>query len=84
VGPEFGEDEGKTIIIVCALYGLKSSGAAWRSHFAKSLQDLSCNPTYTDPNVWMVRPAYNISGDQYYEYIWYTLTIEYRMHPPTY
>ena len=37
-GPEFGEDEGKTIIIVCALYGLKSSSAAW--HFANSLRTL--------------------------------------------
>ena len=27
-GPEFGADEGKTIIIVRALYGLKSSGAS--------------------------------------------------------
>ena len=27
-GPEFGADEGKTAIIVRALYGLKSSGAA--------------------------------------------------------
>jgi hypothetical protein len=28
-GPEFGEDEGKITIIVCALYGLKGSGAAY-------------------------------------------------------
>jgi hypothetical protein len=38
-GPEFGEDEGCTLVIVRALYGLKSSGAAWRSHFAGSLRD---------------------------------------------
>ena len=35
-GPEFGEDEGKLAIIVFALYGLKGSRAAWRSHFAAS------------------------------------------------
>ena len=33
-GPEFGEHTGAVILIVCALYGLKSSGAAWRAHFA--------------------------------------------------
>ena len=27
-GPKFGSDEGKTAIIIRALYGLKSSGAA--------------------------------------------------------
>lgn len=36
-GPEFGEKEGHPVIIVQALYGLKSSGAAWCTHFAQSL-----------------------------------------------
>jgi hypothetical protein len=35
-GPEFGEHQGKVIIVVRALYRLKSSGAAWR----KLLQDM--------------------------------------------
>jgi hypothetical protein len=29
LGPEFGLDSGKSAIIVCALYGLKSAGAAF-------------------------------------------------------
>ena len=29
-GPEFGSDNGCIMLIVRALYGLKSSGAAWR------------------------------------------------------
>ncbi len=29
LGPEFGLDSGKRAIIVCALYGLKSTGAAF-------------------------------------------------------
>ena len=29
LGPEFGEDQGKTAIIVRALYGLKSAGASF-------------------------------------------------------
>ena len=34
IGPEFGADAGKKAIIVRALYGLKSSGAAFRNHLA--------------------------------------------------
>ena len=29
LGPEFGHDSGKSAVIVCALYGLKSAGAAF-------------------------------------------------------
>ena len=32
LGPEHGEDMGKKATIVRALYGLKSSGAAFRAH----------------------------------------------------
>ena len=39
-GPEFDEDEGEVMIVVRALYGLKSSGAAWRAMFAESLTGL--------------------------------------------
>ncbi len=34
LGPEFGPNAGKTAIIVRALYGLKSAGAAFRAHLA--------------------------------------------------
>ena len=33
LGPEFGHDTGRSAIIVHALYGLKSAGAAFRVHF---------------------------------------------------
>jgi len=37
-GAEFGaEFEGRPVLIVRALYGLKSSGAAWRAHLANTL-----------------------------------------------
>ena len=32
LGTEFGDEQGKKVIIVRALYGLKSAGAAFRSH----------------------------------------------------
>jgi len=40
-GPEFGPElEGKSVLIIRALYGLNSSGAAWRAHLASTLQQL--------------------------------------------
>ena len=39
-GPKFGQDEGKVIIIVMALYGLKSSGAAFRTFLAERLENM--------------------------------------------
>ena len=52
-GPEFGEHNGAVVLIVHALYGLKSSGAARRVHFAQSLRDLGIESCVGgDPNVW--------------------------------
>ncbi len=34
LGPEFGQDAGKSAVIVRALYGLKSACAAFRAHLA--------------------------------------------------
>ena len=34
LGPKFGNDAGKRAVIVRALYGLKSAGAAFRAHLA--------------------------------------------------
>ena len=68
-GPEFGpEDCGKTMLIVRALYGLKSSGAAFRSFLAETLFDLGFKPSVADPDVWM-RPAIKECGFKYWEYV---------------
>ena len=37
LGTEFGENKGKTAIIVRALYGLASSGASFRNHLEDSM-----------------------------------------------
>ena len=70
-GPEFGPiEQGKIALIVRALYGLKSSGAMWRSHFAATLRDLGFTSSLADPDVWM-RPSV-LPGDhnqEYYEYV---------------
>jgi len=40
-GPEFGQEyQGRSFLIVRALYGLKSSGATWRAHLANTLHQL--------------------------------------------
>jgi hypothetical protein len=52
-GPEFGSNEGRPAIIVRALYGLKSSGARWRDHFASILSQIGFTSSKADPDVWM-------------------------------
>lgn len=51
-GKEFGSHAGEPIIIVRALYGLKSSGAAWWSHLAMTLTSLGYTSCLADPDVW--------------------------------
>ena len=68
-GLEFGQNyQGRFAIIRRALYGLKSSGAAWRAQFAGTLSDLGFTSSLADPDVWM-RPACKNEGYKYYEYI---------------
>jgi hypothetical protein len=40
LGPEFGDNAGKRALIVRALYGLKSAGAAFRNHLAECMKHL--------------------------------------------
>jgi len=65
-GKEFGSDEGSVMIIVRALYGLKTSGTAWRAAFAEKLTEMGYKSTKADPDVWIwesVKP----NGFWYYE-----------------
>ena len=56
-GPEFGSDKGSVMIIARALYGLKSSGAAWRSTLAQTMEIMGYRPTQADPDVWTKRAS---------------------------
>ena len=67
-GKEFGKYEGQTVIIIQALYGLKSSGAAWQSHLSQTLQDLGFTSSLADPDVWY-KEATKPDGFRYYEYV---------------
>ena len=40
LGPEFGSDSGKKAMIVRLMYGLKSSGAAFRNHLADCMYNM--------------------------------------------
>jgi hypothetical protein len=62
-GPEFGNLEGHTMIIVKALYRLRTSGARFHQKFADTLGSLGFTPSYADPDVWM-RDA-----GTFYEYV---------------
>jgi hypothetical protein len=50
---ETGSDSGKVLVLTRALYGLKSSGAAWRADLAGTLRDLGYTSTQADPDVWI-------------------------------
>jgi hypothetical protein len=50
------------------LYGLKSSGAAWRAHLASTMQELNFISCLADPDVWL-RPAQKADGTEHYEYV---------------
>ena len=67
-GPEFGSDEGSVMIILRALYELKSSGAAFRSLLANQLHDIGYKSTKGGPDVW-IRPAIKCDGYEYYEMV---------------
>jgi hypothetical protein len=62
-GPEFGEREGHTLLIIKALYGLKSSGARWHERFADILRQVGFVECKAEPDIWM-----RDKGD-HYEYI---------------
>ncbi len=53
LGPEFGKDKGRKAIVVRALYGLKSAGAAFRSHLADCMRQLEYESNKADPDLWM-------------------------------
>jgi hypothetical protein len=68
-GPEFGQGkEGQPVMIVRALYGLRSSGAHLQGHLAATLREAGFKACKADADVWM-RPAVKADGSEYYEYV---------------
>ena len=67
LGKEFGHDEGKTAIIVRALYGLKSAGAAFRAHLASFMRQMEHTSCKADPDLWL-KAEKKPDGTPYYAY----------------
>ncbi len=64
LGPEFSIDAGKSAIIACALYGLKSTGAAFCAHLASFMRQMGYTYCKADPDLWYkaeTRPAEGLS-----------------------
>ena len=56
------------MIVVRTLYGLKSSGAAFRALLAETLHDKRYKASYIDPDVWL-RPGIKPDGFEYWEMV---------------
>ena len=52
-GPEFGEHEGKILIVVKSLYGLISSAARWHEALSYTPRKMGFVPSKADSDMWM-------------------------------
>ena len=50
-GPNFVSEAGKNMLVRKALYGLKSSGAAFREFLAETVDAMGYRLSYTDPDL---------------------------------
>jgi hypothetical protein len=53
LGPEFGEGAGKRALVVRELYGIKSTGAAFRNHLESCMDHLGWKSCLVDRALWM-------------------------------
>ena len=60
-GPEFGELQGRNLIIVKALYGLRSSAARFHEHLAAKRRKMGYHASKADQDLWM-----KDMGDHYF------------------
>jgi hypothetical protein len=69
LGPKFVYDAGERALIVRALYGLKSDGAAFRNHLADCMKHLGWHPCRADRDLWMKAETRPDEGFLYWAYI---------------
>jgi hypothetical protein len=69
LGTEFGNDAEKRALIVRALYGLTSAGAAFRNHLADCMTHLGWHPCRADRDLWMEAETRPDDGVLYWAYI---------------
>jgi len=51
--PEFGNRQGRTLVIRKAFYGLKSSGLRWHERLSDVLRDMGFIPSKAERDIWM-------------------------------
>ena len=69
-GPEFGpEMAGRKALVVRALYGLKSAGAAFRNHLADCMRTMGFSACLADPDLWFKAETRPSDGFEYYSYM---------------
>ena len=66
LGPEFGPDQGRSAMIVRALYGVKSAGAAFRAHLASCMRQMGYTSCKADPDLWLKAMTRPDDGMRYY------------------
>jgi hypothetical protein len=69
LGPEFGDDAGKRVLIVRDMYGLKAAGEALRNHLAEFRNHLGWYPCRADRDLWMKAETRHDDGVLYWAYI---------------
>ena len=62
------EDKGKLLIVVRALYGIKSTVLSWHAALAQVLKNLDSVSTLADPDVW-IQESVRVDGFKYHEMI---------------
>ena len=67
-GKEFGDKCGRLVVIVRALYWLKSSGAAFRAKLSQELREMGYTQSLADSDVYL-KPKSRSDGSSYYEYV---------------
>jgi hypothetical protein len=68
-GDEWKSDKDRVVVVVRALYGLKSSALQFRNHLADTLGNkLGFKSSLADPDLWY-KPAVDSAGNKYYSYI---------------
>jgi hypothetical protein len=69
LGTEFRDDSGKRVLIVRALYGLRSADADLRNHLDECMNNLGWNPCCADRDLWMKAETRPDDGALYWAYI---------------
>jgi hypothetical protein len=52
-GPQFGSIEGNSLVIDCALYGLRPSGLCWQQRLSDVLRLMGVTPSKFEVEIWM-------------------------------